>query len=73
MLVMAALKVQHMADMLRMKRGRWYVPGISAALSTVLAVIILLNPFGAANAVWIFVGVSLIAEAVVELLGAWLR
>ena len=73
MLVMAALKVQHMADMLRVKQGRWYIPGISAALSTVLAVVILMNPFGAASAVWIFVGVSLIAEAVVELVGTIFR
>ena len=40
---------------------------------TVLAVVILMNPFGAASAVWIFVGVSLIAEAVVELVGTIFR
>lgn len=73
MLVMAAIKVQHMADMLRLKAGRWYIPAISAALSVVLAVIILLNPFGAASAVWMFAGISLIAEAVVELVGAILK
>jgi len=73
MLVMAAVKVQHMADMLRLKAGRWYIPAISAALSVVLAVIILLNPFGAASAVWMFAGISLIAEAVVELVGAILK
>lgn len=73
MLVMAAMKLQQMADMLRLKAGRWYIPAISAALSVVLAVIILLNPFGAASAVWMFAGISLIAEAVVELVGAILK
>lgn len=73
MLVIAAMKLQRMADMLRLKTGRWYMPGIAAALAIILAVIILWNPFGAANAVWTFVGVSLIAEAVVELVGAILR
>lgn len=73
MLVMAALKLQQMADMLRTKSGRWYIPGIAAALSVILAVIILVNPFGAVNAVWIFVGVSLIVEAVMELAGVFLK
>lgn len=73
MLVLAAMKVQQMADMLRLKAGRWYIPGIAAVLAAVLAVIILINPFGAVNAVWTFVAISLIAEAVVELVGAMLR
>ncbi|MBQ8618990.1 MAG: DUF308 domain-containing protein [Clostridia bacterium] len=67
MLVLAAAKLQRMADMRRMGLMRWYMPGIAAALAAVLATIILLNPFGAANAVWVFVAVSLIAEAVVEI------
>ena len=73
MLVMAAMKLQHMTDMLRLKRGRWYMPAISAGVAVVLATVILLNPFGAVGAVWTFVGISLIAEAAVELIGAILR
>lgn len=73
MLVLAAMKLQQMADMLRLKAGRWYMPGIAALLAIVLAVIILVNPFGAESAVWTFVAVSLIAEAAVELVGAFLR
>lgn len=73
MLVLAAMKLQQMADMLRLKAGRWYMPAIAAGLAIVLAVIILINPFGAAQAVWTFVGISLIAEAVVELVGAILK
>lgn len=67
MLILAAAKLQKMADMCRMKLSRWYMPGIAAALSAVLAVIILVNPFSAVSAMWIFVAVSIIAEAIVEL------
>lgn len=67
MLVLAAAKLQRMADMKRMHVPRWYMPGISAALAAALAAVILINPFGAVAAIWTFVAVSLIAEAVVEI------
>lgn len=73
MLVLAAMRVQQMVDCLRLKAGRWYIPGIAAALAAVLAVIILINPFGAVGAVWTFVAVSLIVEAVMDLAGAFLK
>lgn len=57
LLVLAAMKVQRMADMLRLKAGRWYMPALSAGMALVLAAVILWNPFGAANAVWILVGI----------------
>ncbi len=68
MLILAAAKLQRMADLCRMKVKRWYLPGISAAMAAVLALIILLNPFSAVTAVWTFVAVSLIAEAIVEII-----
>lgn len=68
MLILAAAKLQRMADMRRLQLPRWYLPGISAALAAVLAAIILINPFGAVAAVWTFVAVSLIAEAIVEII-----
>ncbi len=67
MLILAAGKLQKMADMKRLGLPRWYMPGISAAMAAVLSAIILLNPFGAVAAVWTFVAVSLIAEAIVEI------
>ncbi len=73
MLVVAAMKIQQMTDMLRLKVGRWYMPAIAAGIAAVLGIVILLNPFGASNAVWMFVGISLIAEAVVDLTGLLLR
>lgn len=68
MLILAAAKLQRMADMRRMGVSRWYMPGVAAALAAVLAVVILWNPFGAAAAVWRFAAISLIAEAVVEII-----
>ena len=68
MLVLAAARLQKMADMRRMNMPRWYMPGIAAALAAVLAAIILINPFGAVAAVWTFVAISLIAEAIVEII-----
>lgn len=68
MLVLAAGKLQKMADMRRMHLPRWYMPGIAAALAAILAAIILINPFGAVAAVWTFVAISLIAEAIVEII-----
>ena len=68
MLVLAAAKLQKMADQKRSHALRWYMPGISAGIAAALAGIILVNPFGAATAVWTFAGVSLIAEAIVEIL-----
>lgn len=68
MLVLAAAKLQKMADLRRLNMPRWYLPGISAAMAALLAAIILINPFGAVAAVWTFVAVSLIAEAIVEII-----
>lgn len=67
MLILAAARLQKMADMRRMHLSTWYMPGIAAGLAAAMAIIILVNPFGAVNVVWTFVGISLIAEAVVEI------
>ena len=73
MLLLAAMKLQQMADMLRLKAGRWYMPAIAAGMAVLLAAVILWNPFGAVNVVWTFVAISLIAQAIVEMVGAFLN
>lgn len=67
MLLLAASRLQKMADMRRFHLSTWYMPGIAAALAAAMAAIILINPFGAVTAVWTFVAISLIAQAVVEI------
>lgn len=59
-------KIQLCIDALRQKRDKWYFAAISAAVSMVCAVIILRNPFTSTAALWIFIGVSLVVEAVFD-------
>lgn len=67
-LVTGIVRVQWAADMLRMKTGRWYIAAIGALLSIILAVIILCNPFGTTAFLWTFTAVTLIVEAVIDIL-----
>lgn len=59
-------KVQWTVDMIRRKQRYWFVALIGALLSIAASVLILANPFASTAALWIFVGVSLIVEAVVD-------
>lgn len=52
-----------MADMIRFGRKRWYLPAISAVLSLIFAAIILCSP----TALWSFLGIVLIVEAVFDI------
>ena len=61
-------KVQWTVDALRMKTRRWFLPAISAAVSILCAVVILSNPFASTVAPWMFVAISLIVEAVLDLI-----
>ncbi len=61
-------KIQWSVDMLRMKKPNWYLAAIASALSILLAIIILLNPFSSTIFLWRFVAVSLILGAVLDIL-----
>ncbi|MGN1021728.1 MAG: DUF308 domain-containing protein [Aristaeellaceae bacterium] len=67
-LAIGLLKVQWTVDGLRMKRVSWYWAGISALVTLICAAVILSNPFGGEQALWIFTGVSLIVEAALDML-----
>lgn len=62
------MKLQWMADSLRLKTGRWFFPAVSAAISIISAVVILQNPFESTMILWMFTGVSLIVEAVFDVI-----
>lgn len=66
-LITGLAKVQWMVDAIRMKKGRWFLSGISALISIVCGVIIMTSPFSSTAALWIFTGISLIAEAFIDL------
>ncbi len=60
-------KVQLTVDMLRMKNSKWWWGAISAAISIVCALVIINSPFSSTVALWWFTGISLIVEAVFDL------
>lgn len=65
-LIAGMTKLQWMLDIIRMKRRRWFLTGISAALSFLCGVVIITNPFSTMAVLWMFIGISLIAEAVFD-------
>ena len=68
MLVTGLAKVQTAVDMVRMKRKSWTWLASSAALSIVCAVIILNNPFKTNEVLWMFTGIVLIMEAILDVI-----
>lgn len=62
------VKIQSTVDALRLKQPGWLWRAVGAASSILLAIIIILNPFSTMAYLWIFVGISLIAEAVLDLI-----
>lgn len=69
-LLTGVVKIQWTVDMVRMKAKKWFWVGLDAALTIVCAVIILCNPFSSAAVLWMFVAVTLIAEAILDLIAA---
>ncbi len=61
-------KVQLAIDMLRLRYNKWWWGAVSAAISIICAIVILCNPFSSTAALWCFTGISLIAEAVFDLI-----
>ncbi len=60
-------KVQWTVDALRARQNRWFLMAISAAVSVVCGLVILLNPFTTTAVLWTFTGIAIIAEAVLDI------
>lgn len=67
-LITGLAKLQRTVDMLRLKKRDWPLSAISAAVSLACGAIIITDPFGSAAALWIFAGISLIVEAVFDVI-----
>ncbi|MCM1045743.1 MAG: DUF308 domain-containing protein [Candidatus Gastranaerophilales bacterium] len=67
-LIVGLGKVQLTVDLLRLKNRRWWWGAISAAVSVLCAIVIIRNPFSSTMVMWWFMGISLIIEAVFDLL-----
>ncbi|MCM1104220.1 MAG: DUF308 domain-containing protein [Clostridium sp.] len=61
-------KIQWAVDMLRLKQKYWFIALIGAVLSVLFAVLVLANPFTSTVLLWNFIAISLIVEAVVDIL-----
>lgn len=61
-----------MVDMLRLQNNKWFWAGINSAVSIICAVVILWSPFTSTTVLWIFAGVSLIVEAVLDIVTIFL-
>ena len=69
-LITGITKVQWTIDIIRMKRSKWFWAAISAAISIVCGVVIITSPFSTTAVLWMFIGISLIVEAVLDMIGS---
>ena len=67
-LITGLAKVQWMVDAIRIKKGKWFLAGISALLSIICGVVIITSPFSSTAVLWMFTGISLIAEAIFDVI-----
>ena len=65
-LVTGLSKIQRTVDMVRAKQSRWFLGLLSAVATIAFAVVILENPFATTEVLWTFIGIALIAEAVLD-------
>ncbi len=72
-LVTGFSKIQRAVDMLRLKLKYWFVALIGALLTVVFSVLILVNPFTSTAVLWTFIGITLLIEAIADLIALILR
>ena len=65
-------KVQWTVDMIRMKKPKWFLAAISAVIAIVCSAVILSDPFTSTTVLWIFTGISLIVDAVFDIVAVFL-
>ncbi len=60
-------KVQWTMDCIRTHQDRWYLSAISAVVSIICGLVILRSPFTTTAVLWTFTGVTIIVEAVLDI------
>lgn len=68
-LVTGITKLQWTIDIIRMKRSKWLWMAISAAISILCGITVITNPFSTTAVLWMFIGISLIVDAVFDMIG----
>ena len=71
MLILGTVKIQWAVDQLRLKVPRWYISAIDAALTIILAAIIIIDPFATDAILFKFIGISMIVSAVIDIASAF--
>lgn len=69
-LITGITKVQWTVDMIRLKRRKWFWAAISAAISIICGITIITSPFSTTAVLWMFIGISLIVEAALDLISS---
>ena len=67
-LISGIIKVQWLADIIRLKKRRWGWMALSSAVTIICAVVILRRPFTATATLWILIGLTMIVEAVIDVI-----
>lgn len=67
-MVAGVCKLQQAVDMVRVKQKYWFVALISAMLTLLFAALIIFNPFASTTVLWTFTGITLIIEAVLDII-----
>ncbi len=67
MLVIGVSKIQLIADAVRRKEKKWIWGVISALITLACAGVVIMNPFSSTAALWMFTGISIIVDAVFDL------
>ena len=65
-LIIGVVKLQQGVDLLRLKARYWFLAGVNALLAIAFAAIILGNPFTSTVVLWRVAAISLIVEAVLD-------
>ena len=65
-LIIGVVKLQQGVDLLRMKARYWFLAVVNAVLAILFAVVILSNPFTTIEVLWRVAAISLIVEAVLD-------
>ncbi len=69
-LITGIAKLQWTIDIIRMKRSKWFWSAVSAAVSILCGIVIITSPFSTTAVLWVFIGISLIVEAVFDMIGS---
>lgn len=68
LMMLGVEKIQTAVDQHRLGNDRWYIVAISAVIAIICALVIFFNPFATTVYLWVFTGISLIVEAVADII-----